>query len=56
MVKLLRFTSEDNNGVFTSTLDQELRIPKNAKIALASVALEIQRDELVIDLIKIIKI
>ena len=49
MVKLLRFTSEDNNGVFTSTLDQELRIPKNAKIALASVALEIQRDELVID-------
>ena len=49
MVKLLRFTSEDNNGVFTSTLDQELKIPKNAKIALASVALEIQRDELVID-------
>ena len=49
MVKLLRFTSEDNNGIFTATLDQELRIPANSKIALASCALEIQRDKLVID-------
>ena len=49
MVKLLRFTSEDNNGIFTATLDQELRIPPRAKIALASCALEIQRDTLVID-------
>mgnify|MGYP003627404241 CR=1 FL=1 len=49
MVKLLRFTSEDNNGIFTATLDQELRIPPNSKIALASCALEIQRDKLVID-------
>tara|TARA_R110001592_G_scaffold120194_1_gene324102 strand:- start:2398 stop:4008 length:1611 start_codon:yes stop_codon:yes gene_type:complete len=48
-MKLLRFTSEDNNGVFSSTLDQELVIPAKSKIALASCALELQRDKLVID-------
>lgn len=48
-MKLLRFTSEDNRGIFSSTLDQELEIPANSKIALASCALEVDQDEMVID-------
>tara|TARA_R110002049_G_scaffold195532_4_gene364659 strand:+ start:376 stop:681 length:306 start_codon:yes stop_codon:yes gene_type:complete len=48
-MKLLRFTSEDNRGIFSSTLDQELEIPANSKIALASCALEVAQDKMVID-------
>lgn len=48
-MKLLRFTSEDNRGIFSSTLDQELEIAPQSKIALASCALEVDQDQLVID-------
>lgn len=48
-MKLLRFTSEDDRGIFSSTLDQEIEIPANSKIALASCALEVAQDEMVID-------
>lgn len=47
-MKLLRFTSENSNGIFTSYLNQELLIGKQSQIALGSVALELNEKELVI--------
>ena len=48
-MKLLRFSSIDNEGIFTNTLDQELIIPPKSKLALGSCALELDPDKLVID-------
>ena len=48
-MKLLRFSTIDNNGIFSNTLNQELIIPPNSKIALGSCALHLDPDTLVID-------
>ena len=40
-MKLLRLTTENSNGIFDSSLDQELTIEPNSQMALGSAALEL---------------
>ena len=48
-MKLFRLITEDANGVFNNTLNEDLVIPPDSKIALQSLSMETKNDVIIVD-------